>query len=71
MDGRGPGHPGHDRARDFIAEQMQAIDGLEPAFVIGGKPSIYQPFELNLGVNPTGVTVSAVTAQNEQRLERI
>jgi len=69
MDGRGPGHPGHDRARDFIAKQMQAIGGLEPAFVIGGQPSIYQPFEIDLSINPSGVALS-YTSQSQKHSKK-
>ncbi len=71
MDGRGPGWPGHDRARDFIEAQLAAIEGLEPAFVIDGETSSQQPFEYQVGllaVAPTlGCAVPGEAAEAEVR----
>lgn len=48
MEGRDAGTKGIGLARDFIVDRFQSL-GLEPAFVIDGKPSYTQPFELRIG----------------------
>ena len=62
MEGRDAGTDGIVLARDFLIEHFKA-SGLEPAFVIDGKPSYTQPFEVKVGVDEDGEPVYA-TVEN-------
>lgn len=54
MDGRGPGTPGIDRARDWLVERFTQT-GLAPAF----GDTYVQPFEAQLGVEATRAALAA------------
>lgn len=65
MQGRDAGTEGIGLARDLMVDHFKAL-GLEPAFVIDGKPSYTQPFELRIGLDdeqkPIYATVENVGA---------
>lgn len=50
MEGRDAGTEGIKLARDYMVDHFKAL-GLEPAFVIDGKPSYTQPFDLRIGLD--------------------
>ena len=59
MEGRDAGSDGLAKARDYVVDHLKRA-GLEPAFVIDGKPSYTQPFELPIGVDKDGERIIAV-----------
>lgn len=65
MEGRDAGTKGIDLARDFIVDRFKSL-GLEPAFVVDGKPSFTQPLIVWTGQddqgNPTQSPVENVGA---------
>ena len=50
MEGRDAGTEGIGLARDYLVDHFKSL-GLEPAFVIDGKPSYTQPFEIRIGLD--------------------
>jgi hypothetical protein len=62
MEGRDAGTDGIDLARDYIVADFKA-HGLQPAFVINGKPSYTQPLTLRTGKDDDGEVIRA-TVEN-------
>ncbi len=58
MQGRDAGTEGIELARDYVLDTLVRVD-LKPAFVIDGKPSYTQPFDIPVGVDADGVTILA------------
>ena len=58
MEGRDAGTAGIELARDYLVEQFKKA-GLKPAFVVDGKPSYTQPFDLPIGASAEGEPVIA------------
>ncbi len=50
MEGRGAGTAGLEKTTAYLVERFQAL-GLTPAFLIDGRPTYTQPFEIQLGVS--------------------
>lgn len=59
MEGRDAGSQGLEKARDYVVGHLKDA-GLKPAFVIDGKPSYTQPFDLPIGVDKDGEPIIAV-----------
>lgn len=62
MEGRDAGSAGIDQARDFLIERFRRA-GLKPGFVIEGRPSYAQPFEVQIGKASDGKPIMA-TVEN-------
>lgn len=58
MQGRDAGTKGLELARDEMVSRFKAL-GLQPAFVIDGKPSYTQPFTLRIGRDAEGEPIEA------------
>lgn len=58
MEGRDAGTKGIELARDYLVDHFKSI-GLEPAFVIDGKPSYTQPLTVRTGKDAQGETIVA------------
>lgn len=58
MEGRDAGTKGIDLARDFIVDRFKSL-GLEPAFVIDGKPSFTQPLMVRTGRDEQGEPIKS------------
>lgn len=58
MQGRDAGTKGIDLARDYLVDHFKSL-GLEPGFVIDGKPSYTQPLQVRTGKDDEGNTVRA------------
>lgn len=58
MEGRDAGTKGIDLARDFIVDRFKSL-GLEPAFVIDGKPSFTQPLMVRTGRDEQGKPIKS------------
>lgn len=58
MQGRDAGTEGIDLARDYLVERFERA-GLEPGFVIDGKPSYVQPFEIRVGLDADQKVINA------------